>query len=105
MPLKREPGGNLGIVASRAAEAADTLKAMASETRLMILCALAERELSVNALAQVTGQSQSSVSQHLARLRACGLVQRRRAGQTVNYRVRDGVALDLINTLCRYYAG
>jgi DNA-binding transcriptional ArsR family regulator len=77
---------------------------MASETRLMILCALSAGELPVNKLAELTGQSQSTVSQHLSKLRAAGLVESRRDGQTIHYRSRAGIARDLIDTLCQHYA-
>ncbi len=105
MPPKHKTVGALEIVSSRAAEAATTLKAMASETRLMILCALSAGELSVNQLAALTGQSQSTVSQHLSKLRAAGLVDSRRDGQTIHYRALAGIARDLIETLCQHYAG
>jgi len=104
MPLKLETAGALDIVSSRAAEAASTLKAMASETRLIILCALSTGELPVNRLADLTGQSQSAVSQHLSKLRAADLVDSRRDGKTIYYRARAGVASDLIDTLCQHYA-
>lgn len=95
----------LEIVSSRAAEAASTLKAMASETRLMILCALSAGELPVNKLADITGQSPSAVSQHLSKLRAAGLVESRRDGQTIHYRSCAGIARDVIDTLCHHYTG
>ena len=104
MARKSDSSGALGIVSDRAAEAAHTLKAMASETRLMILCALSAGELPVNTLAQLTGQSPSAVSQHLAKLRAAGLVDSRRDGQTIHYRCREGVASDVIAALCKHYA-
>jgi DNA-binding transcriptional ArsR family regulator len=103
MPRKSEPSGALEIVSGRATEAAHTLKAMASETRLIILCALSAGEIPVNTLAEMTGQSQSAISQHLAKLRAAGLVDSRRDGQTIWYRCRNGIGRDLINTLCRHY--
>jgi DNA-binding transcriptional ArsR family regulator len=90
-------------VSYRAQEAADTLKAMASETRLMILCALSDEERPVNQLAELTGQSQSAVSQHLAKLRAAGLVESRRDGQTIFYRCKPGIGHLLIDTLCSFY--
>lgn len=105
MPSKPETADALEIVSSRSGEAASTLKAMASETRLMILCALSAGELPVNRLAGLTGQSQSAVSQHLAKLRAAGLVNSRRDGQTIYYRSEAGLARNLITTLCHHYAG
>lgn len=103
MPLKLKTEGALEIVSRRAAEAANTLKAMASETRLIILCALSSGELPVNKLAELTGQSQSAVSQHLSKLRAAGLVSSRRNGQTIYYRSSAGIAKDVIETLCTHY--
>ena len=79
MPLsKPDRDDALTIVSARVQEAAEVMKAMASETRLKIMCALSGGELPVNQLAELTGQSQSAVSQHLAKLRAAGLVTSRR---------------------------
>jgi DNA-binding transcriptional ArsR family regulator len=103
MRSKLETAGAIEIVSSRAAEAASTLKAMASETRLMILCALSTGELPVHRLAELTDQSQSAVSQHLSKLRAAGLVDSRREGQTIYYRSCAGIARDVIDTLCTHY--
>lgn len=104
MPLrkpKREEA--LTLVTGRVHEAADVMKAMASETRLKIMCALSSGELPVNQLAELTSQSQSAVSQHLAKLRAAGLVESRRDGQTIYYRCRPGIAQEIIDTLCGFY--
>ncbi|PKP81635.1 MAG: transcriptional regulator [Alphaproteobacteria bacterium HGW-Alphaproteobacteria-18] len=101
---KPKRGEALTIVSGRAEEAAEVLKAMASETRLKIMCALSEGELPVNKLAELTGQSQSVVSQHLAKLRAAGLVTSRRDGQTIHYRCRTGIAQEIIDTLCGFYS-
>lgn len=90
-------------LSERAEEAVDALKAMASETRLRIMCSLSCGEQSVNQLAAATGQSQSAVSQHLAKLRAARLVGSRRDGQTIYYSCNPGIARELIETLCRFY--
>lgn len=83
-----------------AAEAAGLLKALASQPRLLILCYLAEMgELSVGALADQVGLSQSALSQHLARLREEGLVATRKEAQTVYYRVCDPKAEQLLALL------
>ena len=87
----------------RVQEAAEVMKAMSSETRLKIMCALSGGELPVNQLAELTGQSQSAISQHLSKLRAAGLVQSRREAQTIYYRCRPGIAQDIIDTLCGFY--
>jgi DNA-binding transcriptional ArsR family regulator len=75
---------------ARAAEAAQLLKLLANERRLLILCRLvAEREMSVGALAAAVGLGQSALSQHLAKMREEGLVATRRDAQTVMYRITD----------------
>jgi DNA-binding transcriptional ArsR family regulator len=90
-------------VSDRVQEAADVLKALASETRLKIMCALSAGEQPVNQLAEITSQSQSAVSQHLTKLRAAGLVDSRRDGQTIYYNCRPGIAHEIIETLCNFY--
>lgn len=75
----------------------------------MILCELADGERSVSALLPVVGLQQAALSQHLARLRAAGLVATRRASQMVYYRLTSPAAVAVINTLadifCRAGAG
>ena len=61
------------------------LKAMSNETRMMILCELLRGERSVGQLEERILVSQSSLSQHLARLRRYTLVCTRRSGQTIYY--------------------
>ena len=56
----------------QAHHASDLLKALAHESRLTILCILAEGEKSVSDLEVLLEQRQSSVSQQLARLRLAG---------------------------------
>jgi DNA-binding transcriptional ArsR family regulator len=75
---------------ARAAEAAQFLKLLANEHRLLVLChLLAAGEASVSSLVEEAGLSQSALSQHLARLREDGLVTFRRDSQTLFYRVCD----------------
>lgn len=72
-------------MARNAGAAAQLLKRLANEKRLMILCALVEGEQSVGALNAAVALSQSALSQHLARLREAGLVSTRRDGQLIYY--------------------
>jgi DNA-binding transcriptional ArsR family regulator len=51
----------------------------------MVLCELHKGETSVTRLQERIGLSQSSLSQHLARLRADSLVKTRRESQTIFY--------------------
>lgn len=96
-------------MAKNAERAADFLKALGHEGRLLILCSLADRERSVTELEQMLGQRQAAVSQQLARLRHEGLVQTRREGKAIYYRLSDGRArrlLDLIyDMFCAEDAG
>jgi ArsR family transcriptional regulator, virulence genes transcriptional regulator len=68
-----------------AKRASDFLKALAHESRLIILCVLAEGEKSVSELEKILELRQPTVSQQLARLRADGLVSTRRDGKSVYY--------------------
>ena len=84
----------------KAAQAAQMLKALSNEKRLMILCKLLEHgEMSVNALIGHVGLSQSALSQHLARMREEKLVDTRRDGKKIIYRVADERLLTLLQTL------
>ncbi len=82
-----------------ASQAVELLKAMSNENRLLILCHLGEKELSVSELNAFIDLSQSSLSQHLARLRQDGLVSTRRASQTIYYRVANASVGKLIALL------
>lgn len=86
-----------------AGDAAALLRALSNEKRLMILCQLGDRELSVGALQPVVGLSQSALSQHLARLRDEGLVGARRDGTTVFYRITDPAVLKVIAVLAEIF--
>ncbi len=66
------------------------LKAVADPTRLRLLRALSQGERSVGQLAELVGSPWAAVSQHLARLRAVGLVASRRDGTRMFYRTADG---------------
>jgi ArsR family transcriptional regulator, virulence genes transcriptional regulator len=88
-----------------ARKASALLKAMANERRLLILCYLAERERSVGELESLITLSQSALSQHLARLRADGLVAFRRTSQTLHYRVSDKRAMRIMQVLKEIYCG
>jgi len=72
-----------------AAKAADFLKALSHEGRLMILCHLVNGEKSVTELEELLSARQAAVSQQLSRLRLEGLVMPRREGKTIYYRLAD----------------
>jgi DNA-binding transcriptional ArsR family regulator len=93
-------------LAKQAGEAAQLLKLLGNEKRLLILCFLAVRgEMTVGELVGVVKLSQSALSQHLARLRADGLVVFRRTSQTLHYHVADQRALRVLQVLKEIYCG
>ena len=83
--------------------AATMLKAIANESRLLILCNLEGKELSVTELNDQLDLSQSALSQHLAVLRKDGLVKTRRESQTIYYSLSDVRASKVIKTLHELY--
>ena len=88
----------------KAGAAAQLLKLLANENRLLILCRLAlEHELSVNDLVDAVGISQSALSQHLAKMREEGLLGTRREAQTVYYHIVDPNAQRLLALLKGIY--
>ena len=97
---------DLKKLAKQAGDAAQLLKLLGNEKRLLILCFLAARgEMTVGELVSVVKLSQSALSQHLARLRADGLVAFRRTAQTLHYRVADKRALHMLQVLKEIYCG
>jgi len=67
----------------------EVLKILASPRRLEILHRLAEGPLEVGRLAAEMGISQPNASQHLAVMRAAGVVEAEREGREVRYRLAD----------------
>lgn len=94
----------LADLEAAAASAARLLKMMASEQRLIMLCRLGEGETSVGELAERANLAQSAASQHLAKMRADGIVATRRDGQTIYYRLADPSAARVIEVLCELFA-
>lgn len=95
----------IGDLESRAGEAAELLKLLANDQRLIILCRLSGAELSVSELAEHVNLAQSALSQHLAKLRAQRLVATRREGQNIYYRLSSPTAQKLVGALCELYGG
>jgi ArsR family transcriptional regulator, virulence genes transcriptional regulator len=94
---------NVNEIAHEAGKAAALLKAMSNERRLMILCHLMEGEQSAGELERLVGLRQSALSQHLAKLRALGLVATRREGQSIRYALAANGPRAVIAVLHRLY--
>lgn len=73
---------------------ARVLKALANESRLLIIDRLNEGEASAGELVALVGTDASTVSKHLAILRAHGIVEDRRVGASVFYRLRTPCVLN-----------
>lgn len=95
---------SIDALEAQATEVAATLRLLANEKRLIILCRLAiAGEMSVTALGAAVRLSQSALSQHLAKLRADGLVATRRDAQMLFYRVEDARIRQLLTALKDIY--
>ncbi len=68
---------------------AEVSKTLAHPIRLAILHSLREREKTVNELVEIIGVSQSNLSQHLAIMRQKQILETRRQGSNVYYRVAN----------------
>ena len=91
---------DLSILKRDAREMADYLKLLAHPERLLMLCQMDEREVSVGELTELSGLSQSAVSQHLARFRDQGIVSARGEAQTRYYSLSDAKMQRIIAALC-----
>lgn len=67
----------------------DLCKTLANDKRQMILASLRDGELSVSELAERTGIAQANLSQHLSTMRAHGVVNTRRDGTRIFYRIAN----------------
>lgn len=97
--LENASEDELDAMGRNAALATDFLKAIAHESRLMILCYLAGGPRSVTELEQLLSRRQPSVSQQLARLRTEGLVATERHGKTIYYSLADERARRLVDVV------
>src|SRR6185437_2803237 len=87
-------------VIKHAGAAATFLSLLGNEKRLIIVSRLLSRgEMSVGAIADHVGLSQSALSQHLAKLRGAGLVETRRDKQTIYYSCNSDAVRRLLSTL------
>lgn len=78
-------------------EASSAMQAMAHPLRLKILCLIGKEEVSVLEIVEAVGTTQSNVSQHLAVLRARGLLEARKEANKVYYRIGDARVLRMIS--------
>lgn len=77
------------------------MKALANESRLMIIDRLGLSECSAGELTRMVGSDQSTVSKHLAVLRSVGVVEDRREGNVVIYRLITPCVLNFFSCTAR----
>ena len=83
---------------------ATTLSALANQQRLLILCYLSQaKETSVSDLNEQLALSQSALSQHLAKLRKEGIIEARKDGLKVYYKISRSDILALLQFLHQEY--
>lgn len=88
---------------ANAARAVTMLKMLANKHRLVLLCFLSEKEMSVGQLNELIPIPQSTLSQHLAFLRRENIVKTRREAQTIYYSLQDQNVAPIISVLYELY--
>ncbi len=97
--------GQAKRLSEKAKRAADFLKALAHQNRLIILCILSQGEKSVSELEEMLSLRQPTVSQQLARLRAAGLGAPRRDGKTIYYSLASEEARVVVGAVYEMFCG
>ncbi len=90
-------------MASKAEGVAGFLKGLANPHRLLILCCLVEGEKNVTDLIALTGIAQTSMSQHLGKLRDEGIVAVRRDHRSLYYRIDHAAVREIMPLLYRHF--
>lgn len=88
---------------AHASDAARLLKTLGNEQRLLIVCNLLERPLTVGELNERVDLSQSALSQHLAVLREEGVVETSREAQSIRYSLPAGPVTRVMALLQEIY--
>lgn len=79
---------------------AEKLKALAHPHRLCIVKGLIDNECNVTKMQECLGLPQSTVSQHIAKLRSAGIINGQRKGLEICYKVVDEETIAIIKVLC-----
>jgi len=88
----------------KAKQLAELLKVLANENRLMIFCGLMERPMTVSEIAKrVRKITQSALSQHLKLLKAHGVLDSDKSGQSITYSIADRRVNEIIKALQKHY--
>lgn len=89
---------------NKAKQIAQLLKVLANENRLLILCCLIKGPKTVSTLCEmIPNISQSALSQHLTLLKAHGILDFEKSGQSVTYSISDHRVEAVMSVLKQYY--
>jgi DNA-binding transcriptional ArsR family regulator len=83
--------------------AAELFSLLGNSARLTVLDAIRDRAKSVGELTEISGLSQSALSQHLAKLKAAGVVSTERKSQEIHYRLADPTIEALLAVMALAY--
>ncbi len=97
------PAIDPGILRDAAGVAVRSLKLLANEERLLLLCQLSQGECCVSELEEKLGIRQPTLSQQLGVLRNDGVVGTRRQGKQIYYSVADPCILQILALLYQLY--
>jgi DNA-binding transcriptional ArsR family regulator len=95
-------GGRIPPAPGQVALAVEIFSMLADPTRVRLVCALLDGEMSVNQLADALDKASTTVSQHLAKLRMARLVRARRQGNQVFYRIENEHVRQLVEDSIRH---
>lgn len=86
-------------------ELADIYKLMGSETRLKIVCLIADGEMSVSDICEGVGMNASAVSHQLKEMKLHKIVYGRKCGQTVYYKLCDHHVINILRAAIEHIRG
>lgn len=99
----KKPESDWLALRAQAGAVSSTLKIIANQDRLLILCHLVQQALNVSDIEAMTGIGQPTLSQQLSILRRANVVLTRREGKQIYYRIADQRLVELMQTLYRLY--
>lgn len=94
---------SLSLMKRQSEDVAAVLKQLSHPQRLLILCSMAEGEKSAGEIEGACAASQSAVSQFLKGMRLEGLIEPRREGKQIYYKIVDKRVLGLIRSLYQIF--
>jgi DNA-binding transcriptional ArsR family regulator len=90
-------------IKNRSEEVASLLRQISHPQRLLILCTIGQGEKTVGEIEEACGASQSAVSQFLKSMKLSGLLDSRREGKFIYYKIEDPKILELIKSLYKIF--